>query len=391
MMPILAKSRTTNPIAKLGLINWKLALLLAALCVLGLTILYSAGRTPCASPPCPYGGWQPWAASQAPKIAAGLAILIIVALVDLKVWVASAYWIYGAGLVALVAVMFFGKIGMGAQRWINLGILQFQPSELMKIGLVLALAKYFSALSITEIRMSRALAFPVVLTLIPTLLVAAQPDLGTAISLVCVAGIVFFVVGVQAWKFALIIGACLVAAPLLYKYGLRDYQRARVMIFLNPENDMMGAGYHITQSKITIGSGGLAGKGYLEGTQSHLNFLPERQTDFIFTMYAEEFGLVGALALFALIMAILWQCYRIALMSRNNFGRLLTLGIGANFFVYFFINTAMVMGLLPVVGVPSPLLSYGGTSVLTILFGFGLAESSAVHGDTLISSRSSYL
>jgi rod shape determining protein RodA len=321
----------------------------------------------------------------------GLAILLCAAVIDLKIWIASAYWIYGGAVLSLVAVMLVGKVGMGAQRWISLGFMQFQPSELMKIGLVLALAKYFSALSITEIRMNRALIPPTAMTLLPVGLVAAQPDLGTAISLMLAAGIIYFAAGVQAWKFGLVIACGLVAAPLAYKYALRDYQRERVRIFLNPETDMMGSGYHITQSKITIGSGGFSGKGYLEGTQSHLNFLPERHTDFIFTMFAEEFGFVGSMCLFFAVAAILWQCYAIALGSRNNFGRVLTLGIASNFFVYFFINTAMVMGLLPVVGVPSPLMSYGGTSALTILFGFGLVESSAVHGDTLVSSKSSYL
>jgi rod shape determining protein RodA len=202
---------------------------------------------------------------------------------------------------------------------------------------------------------------------------------------------VFFLAGVRWWKFAILFAIALAALPLVWRYGLRDYQRERVLIFLNPEQDVMGSGYHITQSKITIGSGGFWGKGYLEGTQSHLNFLPEKQTDFIFTMIAEEFGMFGCLLLFALVMAILWQCYRTAFVSRNNFGRLLTLGIAVNFFVYFFINTAMVMGLLPVVGVPSPLLSYGGTSMLAILFGFGLVECSYVHSDMLISSKSSYI
>ncbi|MCL2439990.1 MAG: rod shape-determining protein RodA [Alphaproteobacteria bacterium] len=390
-MTLLARSRTNNPIAKLALVNWKLIALVVILCVVGITVLYSAGRTPCASPPCPFGGWQPWAVPQLSRMILGFAILFFTAMMTLKFWVSSAYWIYGLSIALLVGVMLFGRVGMGAQRWLNIGFMQFQPSELMKIALVLALSKYFSGLSINEIRSNRMLLIPTAMVGLPVLLVAAQPDLGTAIQLMLIAGTIFFIAGVQKWKFGAVIAVCLIAAPLAYKYALHDYQRARVNVFLDPESDVMGAGYHITQSKITIGSGGVWGKGFLEGTQSQLAFLPEKHTDFIFTMFAEQFGLVGCLLLFALIISIIWQCNAIAFKSRNNFGRILAIGIGANFFIYFFINTAMVMGLIPVVGVPSPLMSYGGTAVLTVLFGFGLAQSAQVHGDTILSSRSSYL
>jgi rod shape determining protein RodA len=388
------QSARMNPFFKLFVMDWTLILLLAVLSAVGIAILYSAGRADCANQfKCliKYGSWTPWAASQLPKMVAGFLLLVLVAIIDLKYWVKYAYWIYGVSIFALVLVMFVGHAGMGAQRWLSLGFIRFQPSEMMKVGLVLALAKYFAGLSINEIRSDYYLIFPCMLAFFPTLLVVAQPDLGTAMSLLVVSAIVFFIAGVQWWKFGIVILVAALSFPFIWKYGLYDYQRARVVIFLNPEQDVMGSGYHITQSKITIGSGGLTGKGYLEGTQSHLNFLPEKQTDFIFTMLAEEFGLFGCLALFVLVMGILWRCYRIAFTSRNNFGRLLSLGIATNFFVYFFINTMMVMGLLPVVGVPSPLLSYGGTSVLTILFGFGLAECCYVHNDMLVSTKSSYI
>jgi len=377
-----------------AMINWRLVILLLILSAVSLLLLYSAGRTPCeplgrCMPA--FGGWRPWALSQLPKVILGFGVLFVVAFIDLKVWIKSAYWIYGAGIIALILVMLVGHTGMGAQRWINLGFMQFQPSEFMKIGLVMALAKYFAGVSIEDIRGWWALVPPGVMTAVPVVLVILQPDLGTALSLAFVAALMFFISGVQAWKFGAAFMVFLIIAPIAWRFVLHDYQRGRVLTFIDPSRDARGAGYHITQSKITIGSGGFWGKGYLEGTQSHLNFLPEKHTDFIFTMLAEEFGMFGALLYFAIIIGILWQCGKIALLSRNLFGKILALGVGINFFVYFFINTAMVMGLLPVVGMPSPLLSYGGTSIIAILFGFGLVQCASVHREQLISSKSSYL
>lgn len=388
------KSSQMNIFSKFLVMNWKLVLLLLLLSSVGIMILYSAGKADCAEETnclISYGSWSPWAISQMPKIILGFVVLFITAVFDLKIWVKYAYWIYGLGIITLILVTFFGHVGMGAQRWLNLGFIRFQPSEFMKIALVLALSKYFAALSINEIRNNYYLLFPLMLVLLPVGLVLEQPDLGTAMMLLIVSGIIFFIVGVQWWKFVAILGIVLLSFPIIWKYGLHDYQKERIIIFLNPEKDIMGSGYHITQSKISLGSGGFWGKGYLEGTQSHLNFLPEKQTDFIFTMFAEEFGMFGSLLLFLLIIGILWQCYKVAFASRNNFGKLLSLGLGVNFFIYFFINTAMVMGLLPVVGVPSPLLSYGGTAMLTIFYGFGLIECCYVHSDMLISSKSDYL
>lgn len=388
------KSGRMSIFSKFLCLNWKLVFLIGLLSSVGLAILYSAGKAECTDKlTCllSYGSWTPWAISQLPKIIIGFFILFVISVFDLKIWVKYAYWIYGIGVVSLILVNIVGHVGMGAQRWLNLGFIRFQPSEFMKIALVLALSKYFAALSINEIRSNYYLVFPLGLVGLPVLLVLLQPDLGTAMMLVFVSGIVFFIAGVQWWKFCAIFMLVLVAFPVIWQYGLHDYQKQRIVIFMNPEKDIMGSGYHITQSKISLGSGGFWGKGYLQGTQSHLNFLPEKQTDFIFTMFAEEFGMFGCLMLFALIIAILWQCYRVAFVSRNTFGKLLALGLGANFFVYFFINTAMVMGLLPVVGVPSPLLSYGGTAMLTLFFGFGLIECCYIHSDMLISSKSDYL
>jgi len=393
-MPGLYKSRSLNPFAQAIYVNWTLLLLVVLLCALGIGVLYSAGRVSCAVPAdCigQFGGWKPWALPQLSRMILGFIILAAAALIDIKFWVAGAYWIYGVSVAALMLVLVAGRTGMGAQRWLSLGFISFQPSELAKVGLVLALARYFASLGVNEVKSIKYLLPALVLVAIPTALVLPQPDLGTAMMFVAVSGLMFFVVGVKVNYFAMIALVAMVSLPIVWTYGLRDYQRQRVVIFLNPESDLMGSGYHITQSKITIGSGGVAGKGYLKGSQSHLNFLPEKHTDFVLTLFAEEFGFVGVMAYFALVFGIMWQCIKISYLCRSQFGKLLAFGLGTNFFVYFFINTSMVMGLLPVVGVPSPLLSYGGTSAIVILFGFGLVQNCNIHRDEMISAKSSYL
>jgi len=221
---------------------------------------------------------------------------------------------------------------------------------------------------------------------VPAALVLRQPDLGTALMLIIAGAVIFFAAGVRIWKFLIVGGCGIAAAPIAWQF-LRDYQKQRVLTFLNPENDPLGSGYHIIQSKIAFGSGGIFGKGFLQGTQSHLNFLPEMQTDFIFTMLAEEFGLVGGLALLGLYMVILVYCLAISVRCRTQFGRLVGIGITATFFLYVFINMAMVMGLVPVVGVPLPLISYGGTAMLTLLFGFGLLMGVWIHRDVMVGRR----
>jgi rod shape determining protein RodA len=253
----------------------------------------------------------------------------------------------------------------------------------MKVALTLALARYFHGLAIEDVHRPLRLVVPALFILMPAVLVLKQPDLGTALMLLMCGGAMFFLAGVRLWKFAVVIAAAGGALPLIWGH-MRDYQRNRIYTFLDPENDPLGSGYHILQSKIALGSGGLFGKGFLLGTQSHLNFLPEKQTDFIFTMLAEELGLVGGLALLSLYTLVFVYGFAIALRSRSHFGRLLGLGITINFFLYVFINTAMVMGLIPVVGVPLPLISYGGTAMLTVLFGFGLLMSVYIHRDTRI-------
>ena len=339
----------------------------------GTVMLYSAAG----------GSAEPWAIKQLPRFVVALGIMLIVALSDIRLWLRWAYLIYFASLMLLVIVEFFGYIGMGAQRWLDLGIINLQPSEVMKIALVLALARYFHGLGGDDIGRPSKLLMPTVMVLIPVGLVMKQPDLGTAMMLLLGGAAVFFAAGVRLWTFGVVILAGLAAAPIAWEF-LHEYQRRRVLTFLDPESDPLGSGYHILQSKIALGSGGLFGKGFLQGTQSHLNFLPEKQTDFIFTMLAEEFGLIGSLGMLALYAIILGYCFAIALSARNQFGRLLAIGITTTFFLYLFINMAMVMGLVPVVGVPLPLVSYGGTATVSLMLGFGLVMSVYVHRNVTI-------
>jgi rod shape determining protein RodA len=355
-------------------LHWGLVLLVAAISGIGFAMLYSAGN----------GSLQPWASRQMLRFGFTLLPMLAVALIDLRYWYRAAYWIYGAALLLVVAVDLRGFAGMGAQRWIDLGVIQLQPSEVMKIALVLALARYFHGLSAENSGRLRYLVFPVLMIVLPTLLVLKQPDLGTAMMLLAAGAILCFLGGVRLWVFGAGAFAGAAAAPVAWSF-LRDYQKTRLYTFLEPDTDPLGAGYHIMQSKIAFGSGGLFGKGFLQGTQSHLSFLPEKQTDFIFTMFAEEFGLVGGLALLVLYILIIVYAFAIALRSRSQFGRLLGLGIAVNFFLYAFINTAMVMGLIPVVGVPLPLISYGGTAMVTVMLGFGLLMNIGIHRDVRLS------
>jgi len=361
---------------KIWHIRWTLVLLLAVVASVGFLMLYSAAG----------GRVDPWASKQMARFAVGVALMIGVALVDIRVWLRHAYTLYGIAFLLLIAVDIFGHIGMGAQRWINLGFIQLQPSEIMKIALVLALARYFHGASIEDIGRPLFLVPPIALVFAPAGLVMRQPDLGTAILLIASGGALFFLAGVRLWKFALVIASGLAALPVGWHF-LRDYQKDRILIFLDPDEDPLGAGYHITQSKIALGSGGLFGKGFLQGSQSHLNYLPEKQTDFIFTMLSEEFGMVGGLVLLGLYVLLLVYAYAIAMSCRSHFGRLLALGIASIFFLYVFINIGMVMGLLPVVGVPLPLISYGGTAMLSLLFGFGLIMGVSVHRDLYFGRR----
>lgn len=351
-------------------ITWGLVLLITAIASVGFATLYSAGG----------GNLDPWADRQMLRFGVGLVIMVAIAVTDIRFTMRFAYLIYAIAVVLLVAVDLVGRIGMGAQRWLDLGIVQVQPSEIMKISIILALARYFHGLSWEDVGLIRWLLIPLGMVLLPVGLVMKQPDLGTAMLLLLTSGAVFFFAGVRLWKFALAIIGGVASMPLAWNF-LHDYQKKRILIFLNPEQDPLGSGYHILQSKIALGSGGFAGKGFLEGTQSHLSFLPEKQTDFIFTMLAEEHGLVGALVLIALYICLLAYGYAIAMRARSQYARLMAGGMTAMLFFYIFINIAMVSGLVPVVGVPLPLVSYGGTAMMTLLVGFGLLINAYVHRD----------
>ena len=352
-------------------ISWGLILLICAAAGFGIAVLYSAAD----------GSMEPWAAKQTIRFASALILMVGAALVGIRHWFRAAYWVYAIDLALVVAVDLRGFVGMGAQRWIDLGIIQLQPSELMNVAVVLALARYFHSLSSEEIGRIRYLILPALTVGVPAALVLKQPDLGTAVILLLSGAVLYFIAGVRLRYFVLTVAAAAAALPGVW-HLLRDYQKNRIYTFLDPDSDPLGAGYHILQSKIALGSGGLFGKGFLQGSQSHLSFLPEKQTDFIFTTLAEEFGLVGGIGLLALYSMIIVYGFAIALRSRNHFGRLLGLGIATNLFLSVFINTAMVMGLIPVVGVPLPLISYGGTAMLAVMLGFGLLLNVGVHRDT---------
>jgi rod shape determining protein RodA len=356
-------------IVKFAEIDWTFCLILCLIAGAGGMMMFSAAPN----------SWEPWAAPHLIRFGIAFIVMIVLAMVDLRLWFTLAYPIYAVALFLLVCVEFFGDAAMGAQRWLEIGPLRFQPSEIMKIGIVLALARFYHGVSADSARFSWWLFVPLFLIGAPTLLVAHQPDLGTAI-LIASTGLAIMILAGLSWK---VIGAgivsVLVAIPPFIIFVLHDYQRKRVMTFLDPESDPSGSGYHILQSKIALGAGGLLGKGYGLGSQSQLDFLPEKHTDFMFATLAEEFGFAGCFSILFLYGAIIFMALRIASISHSHFGRLSTAGVTATFALYVLINGAMVMGLAPVVGVPMPLLSYGGTVMLTVMIGFGLVQSVRVH------------
>ena len=354
-------------------INWGLVLVLTAIAAIGTVALYSAAG----------GRFDPWAARHAIRYGAALAVLLATALMPPKVWLWLAWPIYVISLLLLVAVDIAGKTGMGAQRWLVVGPMQIQPSEITKVAVILVLARYYQGLTREQAARFLYTLPPLLVILLPVALVMVQPDLGTAMMVLLGGAALLFVAGVRLWMFLAAAIAAVGCLPLAWSF-MHDYQRKRVLTFLDPDRDPLGAGYHITQSKIAIGSGGLFGKGFLKGTQSSLNFLPEKQTDFIFTSFVEEWGLVGACVLLALFALVLVWGFSIALRSQHHFGRLLALGVTAMMFLYVFINTAMVMGLLPVVGVPLPLVSNGGTAMVSVMFACGLLIGVNVYRDAAL-------
>jgi rod shape determining protein RodA len=353
---------------KLLLLNWPFILLLTGIVLVGAASLYSVAG----------GALEPWASRHVVRFCFGLALLFAVAFSDIRWWLRGAYPLYLAALFLMFLVPLIGVESGGARRWLGFGELSFQPSEMMKITLVLALARYYQWLPPEKIWRPDALLPPIVMIGAPVLLALAQPDLGTAALFAIIGGGLLFLAGVSWFYFGAVIVGIVVALPHAWE-KLHDYQKERVLTFIDPERDPLGSGYHILQSKIAIGSGGLVGKGYMQGTQAQLNFLPEKHTDFIFTMFAEEMGFVGAVVLLALYLLALVFITYMALRCRSIFAKLVAAGVGLTLFAYVFINVAMVTGLVPVVGVPLPLVSYGGTSMLTMIIGLGFVLNAHVN------------
>ncbi len=368
-------TRTPTGLSKVLYFHWALVLLPIAVAEIGFLMLYSIAG----------GSLSPWAEPQMRRFALGLGVMFVTAMVPIWFWRNMAGLAYGASLVLLIWVEFFGSVGMGAQRWIDLGFMRLQPSEVAKVTLVLALAAYYDRLDVRRASRPVWVVLALLLILLPTFLVLRQPDLGTALLLLAGGAAVMFLAGVHWLYFAVVIALGVAGAvAVMMSRGtewqlLKDYQYRRIDAFLDPSIDPLGAGYHISQSKIALGSGGWSGRGFMQGTQSRLNFLPEKHTDFIFTALAEEFGFVGGASLLLLYALILVFCVVIALQHKDRFSALLTLGVAATFFLYFMVNMAMVMGLAPVVGVPLPLVSYGGSAMLVLMFAFGLVQSAHIH------------
>jgi rod shape determining protein RodA len=356
--------------AKIWRINWGLVLVLTAIAAVGVLALYSAAG----------GRFEPWAGRHAMRYGLALGLALVVALIHPRVWLMLAWPIYIVSMLLLVAVDVVGKIGMGAQRWLVVGPIQIQPSEIAKVAVILVLARYYHGLSREQaIRFLYTLP-PLIVIMAPVGLVMVQPDLGTAMMVLLGGAALLFLAGVRIWMFLAAAVAAVGCLPFAWSF-MHEYQRKRVLTFLDPDRDPLGAGYHITQSKIAIGSGGLFGKGFGKGTQSALNFLPEKQTDFIFTTFVEEWGMAGAFVLLGLFVLVLLWGFSIALRSQHHFGRLVALGVTSMMFLYVFINTSMVMGLLPVVGVPLPLVSNGGTAMVSVMFACGLLIGVNVYRD----------
>ncbi len=354
-------------------INGTILILTLLLGIIGIAMLYSAAG----------GQWQPWAAKQAIRFGVGLILMFAIAIIPIANWYKAAYILYVVGLLLLVTVEILGHIGMGAQRWINIAGISLQPSEFMKLAIILALARYFHELHPMDRSRFIWLLPPLLLIALPAILILKQPNLGTATIIVAMCFAMWFCAGLR-WRYIALVAILVAAAIPLGWNMLHDYQRQRIITFLDPQADPLGAGYNILQSIIAIGSGGLDGKGFMQGSQGQLDFLPEKHTDFIFTMVAEEFGFLGSMALLILFTLLLVYGIAIAIRARHQFGSLVAVGVTAMLWLHITINMAMVMGLIPVVGVPLPFLSYGGTMLLTTCMAIGLLQNIWIERDTII-------
>ena len=360
---------------KIFFMNWGLVLLLVAAAAIGFLMLYSIAG----------GQWDPWASAQIKRFGLGLTLMFVVAMTPIWFWRNVSVVAYIGSLILLIVVAYFGSVGMGAQRWIDLGFMRLQPSEVCKVTLVMVLAAYYDWLPAERVSNPIWVIFPIILILIPVGMVVTQPDLGTSLLLLFGGGAMMFLAGVHWAYFASVIATGAGGIVAIFQSRgqtwqlLNDYQYRRIDTFLDPASDPLGAGYHITQSKIALGSGGWAGRGLMQGTQTRLNFLPEKHTDFIFTTLAEELGFIGGMSLLVIYLLILSFCWISAAQNKDRFSTLLIMGVGVTFFLFFAVNMSMVMGLAPVVGVPLPLVSYGGSAMLVLMGAFGLVQSAHVH------------
>ena len=360
---------------KLLFLNWPIVFLITAVSGFGFLMLYSVAG----------GSMGPWVTPQAQRFGLGVAVMIAMAMVPIWFWRNMAVVAYLVALLLLVAVEFVGVERNGSQRWLDLRFMDFQPSEMMKIALIMVLAAYYDWLPLNKVSKPLWILVPLIFIAAPAYLVLSQPDLGTTILLVSGGGAIMFLAGVHWAYFATVIAGVIGLVTAVFQSRgtgwqvLKDYQYRRIDTFIDPTQDPLGAGYHITQAKIALGSGGWTGRGFMQGTQSRLNFLPEKHTDFIFTTLAEEFGFVGAFGLLILYTLIIAFCVMSAITNKDRFASLVTMGVAVTFFLFFAVNMAMVMGLAPVVGVPLPLVSYGGSAMLVLMVAFGLVQSAHVH------------
>ena len=346
---------------KIKNLNYLLIFLLILLSFIGAAGLYSAAD----------GSYNPWASRHLVRFYVFLLMAIVISLIDIKLIYKYSYLIFILSLLLLVSVEIIGVLGKGATRWIRILGFSIQPSELVKITIILALAKFYHDIKFENIKKISFLFFPFLILIIPFAFVVIQPDLGTSLSIIMLGAFILFVAGVRIWKFLLGIMATIISIPIFLQY-IKPYQRDRIISFLNPESDPLGQGYQLIQSKIALGSGGATGKGFLQGTQSYLEYLPEKQTDFIFTLIGEEFGFLGTIFIILIFILLIAVCYFISIKCFHTFGRILALGVASNVFIYVFMNIAMVSGLMPVVGIPLPLISYGGSVMLSIMISMGL-------------------
>ncbi len=365
-------ARPFTLLGRLAEINWFIIIIMSTIAVIGFAMMISAGG----------GDFHPWASQQISRFLLAFFIMLILAMIPMRMLMDYAYILYFLCLLVLIGVDITGHIGMGAKRWLAVGGLNLQPSEFMKLTVILVLARYFHQLHPEDIQRFPFLIPPLILIAMPAVLILRQPNLGTTIIMASVGMIMCFLAGVK-WRYFIGAAAGVVSATPVIWHFMHDYQKRRVLTFLNPDQDPLGAGYNILQSMIAIGSGGLFGKGYMHGTQNQLNFLPEKHTDFIFTMLAEEFGFMGCMIVLMLFFILLSSGMMVCLRSRSTFGAMMAAGVTALIFMHILINCSMVMGMMPVVGVPLPLMSYGGSIMVSTVLAVGLMLNAYTHRDSL--------